>query len=161
MHEIAVNAHRDMRLAIASGDIDCEDPNNPDEVLVYFVGSSHAHTVRRGKSADRLAATLRLHDATQPYCDTYECNIQIDESCAAANGLGCAGGSTMLMALLFGGALLVFECCGACHHVARKLANDGYHLSAIEAELALPEGARVGVDSVTTAPNIYGGPTTP
>lgn len=30
------------------------------------------------------------------------------------------------MPLLFGGVLLIFECSGACHNIARRMASDGY-----------------------------------
>src|ERR1700757_3572373 len=74
LHKIAADAHRDLRLAIAHGDIEGDDPND-DRVLVHFVGAREVHAVDRGRSADRFAASLRRHDATQPYCDEYRGNI--------------------------------------------------------------------------------------
>ena len=151
MHAIAAKAHRELREAIAPGYIECPDPNdypdpNDDSVLVHFVGSKEVHSVERGKSADRFAAYLRRHDATQPYCDDYECNVRIADDCEEL------GASTMLMPLLFGGVLLVFECCGRCHYKACELASDGYKLSVMAAhELAtdapLPTWAKVKRDS--------------
>ena len=146
MHAIATKAHREMRLGISAGDIDCDALNDPNQVLVHFVGSKQVFAVPRGKSADRFGAILRRHDATQPFCDEANCSIQIADEC---------GPSTMLMALLFGGVLLIFECCGMCHHVARELTTDGYKVSEMDAELSwLGDGPTT--HSVTPAPPLYG-----
>jgi hypothetical protein len=132
MHAVAAKAHRDLNLAIACGDIECDDSTD-DTILVHFVDSREAYAVERGKSGERFATSLRRHNATQPFCDDYRCNIQIADECAANDGSDCAGGSTMLLPLRYGGVLLVFECCGACHRVARETAETNYKIGVMEA----------------------------
>nr|ABP44457.1 hypothetical protein Mflv_1979 [Mycolicibacterium gilvum PYR-GCK] len=126
MHAIAAYAHRQMKLGIADGTIDC--PNADEDALqVYFVGSGQVRTCKPGRAADRLAGFLRIVDAVHAEGGVYECNVGISDDC---EGLGVG---TMLMPLLYGGILLVFEVCGQCHSTARELSEVGYRVGEIAA----------------------------
>lgn len=135
VHAIAADAHGRVRELMVRDGI---EPDNS-RILVHFVGSDDVHGVYPGATANRFAADLRRHNATQPYCDEYVCNIRVDRACAMGQG----GSSTVLLPLLFGRVLLIFECCGACHAKARESAEVGYKLSVIEAQVELPPGAYI------------------
>lgn len=72
LHAIAARAHREMRELMVRKGTECDD----ESVLVHFVGSDEIFAYKRGRSAERFAAGLRMHNATQPYCDEYVCNIR-------------------------------------------------------------------------------------
>jgi hypothetical protein len=131
MHEIATKAHRRLRELMARDEV---EPNDS-RMLVHFVGSDDVHAVYPGWTANRFAEDLRKHNATQPYCDVYACNIGISDNCGRS--------STVLMPLLFGDVLLIFECCGVCYSEACPMAGDGRTLSEINARSALPPGAYI------------------
>lgn len=126
MHRIAADAHREMKLGIADRTIDC--PNADEDALqVYFVGSGQVRTCKPGRAADRLARFLRIVDAIHAEGGVYECNVGISDDCQRLSG------GTMLLPLLYGGVLLVFEVCGACHSTARELSEVGYRVGEIAA----------------------------
>jgi hypothetical protein len=135
MHAIAAEAHGRVRELIARDGI---EPGNS-QILVHFVGSDEVHLVYPGATANRFAAALRRHDATQPYCDEYDCNIRLDRACAMGQG----GSSTMLMPLLFNGVLLVFECCGGCHYKACGATTNNLKFGILTAQAQLPRGAHI------------------
>lgn len=140
MYAIASGVHRAMKLGIADGTIDCPD-SDESALHVYVVGDHRVRTCKPGRPADRLAGFLRILDAIHAEAGSYECNVRISEDCQ------CLGGGTTLLPLLYGGVLLVFEICGACHSTARELSTLGCRVG----EIAAHERARATVLTVQPA----------
>lgn len=126
MYSIAAETHRAMKLGIADGTIDCPD-SDESSLQVYVVGDDRVRTCKPGRPADRLAGFLRILDAIHAEAGVYECNVRISDDCQRL------GSGTTLLPLLFGGVLLVFEVCGACHATARELSTLGYRVGEIAA----------------------------
>lgn len=155
MHEIAAQAHRDLRAAMARGEIVYNDfadegyPHDPDHpsdaaVLIHFVGTKQVNVCKRElpglveRGVGYHASLLQLHASVYDGYRDGDCSIRLAKIC---------GGPNNMMTLSYGAFILVFRCCEECDLVAREYAEVGYKLGIIEAnerlaEMPLPAWAR-------------------
>jgi hypothetical protein len=160
MYDIVTNAHRQLRAAMAAGEIDYDDhaaegyPYHPDDpadsaVLIHFVGSNSVSVCKRPVPG-RAERGVPYHTGLlQLYAQVYDqyrrgdCQINIADDC----GQGRIGGLTNMMVLGYGAFVLVFRCCESCDLAARETAEVGYKLGVIAAherlaDMPLPPWAR-------------------
>jgi hypothetical protein len=155
MYEIATEAHRDLRRAMARGEIVYDDfadegypydPDNPADaaVLIHFVGSDRVSICKRQlaglveRGVDYHTGFLQLYGSVYDGAREGDCSIRLVADC---------GGPDSMMTLSYGVFVLVFRCCEECNLVARENAEVGYKLGLMEAherlaEMPLPRWAR-------------------
>jgi hypothetical protein len=155
LHEIATKAHRDLREAMARGEIEYDDfaeegysydPDHPSDaaVLIHFVGTDRVSVCQRQlpglleRGADYHAGLLQLYGSVYDGAREGDCSIRLAPDC---------GGPNSMMTWTYGAFLLVFRCCEECNLLARENAEVGYKLGLMEAnerlaEIPLPAWAR-------------------
>lgn len=155
MYEIAAEAHRDLRAAMARCEIEYDDfadegypfdPDNPSDaaVLMHFVGTDRVSVCKRPlpgrveRGVDYHTGLLQLYGSVYDGAREGDCSIRLARDC---------GGPNSMMTLTYGAFLLVFRCCEKCNLLARENAEVGYKLSLMEAherlaEIPLPAWAR-------------------
>jgi hypothetical protein len=153
MYEIASQAHRDLRAAMAAGVVEyvdaSNDPHDPDDVddaaiLVSFVGSEGVCVVR-AESVDMFAAMYKATwQVTVRRASPARCAVKIAPVCdvATANGR-----SLEYWPYLCGQILLMFPICGTCRAKAVATSETNFRFSEIAAyermaEKPLPVWAR-------------------
>jgi hypothetical protein len=132
MHDLAERAHNELHRALVDGVVKCVNTagntlrgaRTDREMYVHFVGDDRVF-VCKGKP-DIFASTLQhmrwLHDIGGG------CKINTTDDC---------GGPTILLPLLRGRFLLIFECCVPCRERAGQMADNGYLIGEMEARVRL------------------------
>lgn len=146
MHRIAAAAHRNMRLGIAAGDIDCidehghVDPNDYDDaaVFVHVVGTNEVRVVpAQVGPLDQYAQEFRRtwHKTVREARSNY-CQIRKAPMCG-----GIGDRNVEFWPWRGDPFLLLFMVCPACRDRAIQSAEDGLELMRRDAEDGLPPGA--------------------
>lgn len=164
MYGVVTEAHRDLRAAMARGEIAYDtaheayepydyDPDKPElaRVLIHFVGSRSVLVCRRpdpvgdepwfvGRPArsypDRGPAYLA--DMLSLTSEVYD--LWLSDDCNINVADDC-GGRTIMFPLTLGAVVLIFRCCWNCQAKAGVDAEVGYRLSEIEAHERTLEAA--------------------
>jgi hypothetical protein len=152
MYAVADRAMRNLRDAMAFGDVayDCHDgPDDPfdpgdlDDAAAYinFVGDRRLFVCRRGehrRGPDYFADMLHVMSEVHPLWEV-PCNVNLTLDCRGAK-------ATRLYPLVRGQFVLLFVCCSHCLAHAGHTAQMGYTLSEMEAR------ARVGLPLAEPTP---------